>query len=1011
MNIQSLLRFTFGGAVIVVILFTSEWAKCQTTAAETAQMEFLSAASRIARQTNNTYQLIRLSSSKTPSILTVNRSASVRTIPEALRGEISAVRDFAKNEAQYAAANAIDLPESASLVETGTARTGNLWLSSYTVSYGDIPLRERFLRMNIGALTGEVMLIRNNIPPKMYNALSAALTTDEVIRQTTSLLGVQSEIKSAPKLVFVDEPHNNLLRLCYELTVSEPEMNEMWRLTYDALTGILIEKKSLLEHEDFSSEERTDSGISDNRTDFSPFVKESDELKSAPLEDAPYYSDVISGAVSGRVSAKIHLHTPFDTLTTVGLPYAHVLVNGTSIETDSNGFWTLPFANYPLTILTSFDSRFFTVLRQDQISNSILQATIPSGIANVIWDDSNSEPAERDAYYSASYAHLADKRLDEKLTNIDLHMKINININSACNAYYIPNDTSINFFLAGSGCSNTAQIADVVFHEYGHRVTNARYQQAAGADWNIVDGSLGEGFADLNSAFIRDDPRIGIGFFGGGPNINKIIRTCNNTKKWPRDDNPDIHISGEIVSGAFWDLRKTIGHDAAQHLFHFMEYQMPDGVGSTDSASLEDAFSSTLIATIVTDDNDNDLSNGTPHLKEILAAFKLHNIKLVNFIPMTLSKVEDQDTSASSYNTILKASYEGIVGSVNDKNVMLHYSTDEGRTYAVIPMKSVIGQYEAAIPKMASGTIVSYYASLTSPLDETDTMNTPSPEEPYSFTVGYYSVMKDDAEQNTGWSLNSPTDKATTGFWVREKPHGTFNDPTPPIHYIQQDTDHTEKGTMCYITGNRIDPSGNNLPGYDDVDGGAVSLTTPAFDLSKLKSPYIRYWYYYSNDQGNNPGVANWQVDISNDAGASWKPLQLTNQRTNGWTQFSFLLTDHLPKSSSVMIRFIASDFVQALIEAGVDDLEILDPIQTGTELVGTTRTLESPPYPNPIRRGEKLRLFSKEIPSATITDLLGRIITTGDVNNGYITIPDNITPGIYFIGQAERRFKIVVEP
>jgi Tfp pilus assembly protein PilP len=931
----------------------------------------------------------------------VNRSASVRTIPEPLRGEISAVRDFAGNEAQYALSNILTMPENASLSETGTSRTGNLWLSSYSVSYEGIPLRERFLRMNIGAVTGEVMLIRNSIPAKQPNSLAATISRDEIVRQSTTLLGIHSVIKSAPRLVFVDETQNNSLRLCYELTASEPDMNEMWRLTFDAITGILIEKKSLLEHEDLSSEQGTDSGISDSKTD---------GLKSVPIGSIPYHADLLSGAVSGKVLAKVHLHTPFDTLTTVGLPYAHLLVNGASIETDSNGSWTLPFANYPLTIQTSFDSRFFTVLRQDQLSNSTLQATIPSGISNVLWDDSNSDPAERDAYYSASYAHLADKRLDEKLTNIDLHMKVNVNINSACNAYYIPNDTSINFFLSGSGCSNTGQIADVVFHEYGHRVTNARYQQAAGTDWNIVDGSLGEGFADLNSAFIRDDPRIGVGFFG---NNTKIIRTCDNARIWPRDISTDIHISGEIISGAFWDLRKTVGREIAQHLFHFMEYQMPDGNGSTDSASLEDAFSSVLIATIVTDDNDNDLSNGTPHLKEILAAFRLHNIKLVSFIPMTLSQVKDQDTSASSYNTVLKASYQGIIGSVNEKNVMLHYSMDEGKTYSLIPMKSINGQYEAAIPKMPAGMIVRYYASLTSPLDETDTMNTPSPGEPYSFTIGYRLVIKDDAEQNTGWSLNAPNDKATTGFWVREKPHGTFNDPTPPIQYIQQDTDHTEKGTMCYVTGNLIDPSGNNLPGYDDVDGGAVTLTTPAFDLSQLKSPYIRYWYYYSNDQGNNPGVAKWQVDISNDNGASWKSLQLTDQSTNGWTEFSFPMTDYLSPSASVKIRFIASDFILALIEAGVDDLEILDPIQTGSELVKTNVTSGRLPYPNPIRRGDRLHLsFDEDSPRTLyLTDLLGRIFTISDINEGSLIIPQNFPPGIYFTRQTGQRLKIIVEP
>ena len=40
-----------------------------------------------------------------------------------------------------------------------------------------------------------------------------------------------------------------------------------------------------------------------------------------------------------------------------------------------------------------------------------------------------------------------------------------VNINSTCNAYF---DGDVNFYTAGSGCNNTARIADVNFHEWGH---------------------------------------------------------------------------------------------------------------------------------------------------------------------------------------------------------------------------------------------------------------------------------------------------------------------------------------------------------------------------------------------------------------------------------------------------------------------------------------------------------------------------------------------------------------
>ncbi len=996
MNNRSIILYALRSSILASVFFTFNAVKAQNV----SQKELQISASKISRKTGNAYNLIRLGNYKTPAILTINRSNAIKVIPESQRNDIAAVRNFALAEAQFVAANALVLPDNSQLKETGTSKIGNLWLSSYIVSYEGIPLRERFLRMNIGAINGEVVLVRNNIPSKQPNTLSSSVSGEDILQQTQSLLGLHSEFKTRPKLVFIDEAKDSFLRLCYELIASEPDMNELWRLTFDAKIGLLIEKKSLLEHEN----------VCNSGSDFSPSVLKTNGLKPVTLLSQAHYSNL---PTTGRVLAKVHLHTPFDTLTTVGMPFEKIKVNGVSISCDSDGTWFMPSSSYPLTIETSFNSKILTIYRQDKIANSTLKRTIQNGSPDVLWDDSNSDPSERDAYYSAHIAYLSDKREDEKLTNLDFHMKVNVNIDATCNAYYIPTDTSINFFNSGPNCSNTGQIADVIFHEYGHRVTNARYQMASGGDNNIVDGSLGEGFADLNSAFIRDDPRIGIGFYG---NNTKVIRNCDNTKKWPRDINPDIHISGEIISGAFWDLRKAIGLSATEHLFHFMEYQMPDGIGITDTIPLEEAFSNTLIATIITDDDDNNLANGTPHLKDILAAFKLHNISLSDFIPMSLSKIKDQDTSASFYNAILTASYNGIAGAIDEKNVLLHYSTDEGKTFITVPMKSIgNSRYEGVIPKVPLGTIVKYYSSLTSPIDELDTMTSPSPERSYSFTVGFRQVVFDGGEAEKGWSMKALSDKATTGIWVRGKPHGTFSNPNPPINYIQQDTDHSVNGTMCYITGNRIDTSGNNSPGYDDVDGGATTLETPVMDLSKFTSPFIRFWYYYSNDKGQNAGVPKWQTDISNDNGATWKSLQLTNQSTNGvsgypeWTEFSFRAADFITLSPTVKIRFIASDYIGALVEAGVDDLEVLDPIKSGSESVISDIPNQPLPYPNPIHRGGKIYFLQNGIAPVAFIDLIGRVILRSEIPDGYFVIPSNTDPGIYFIEQAGHRYKIVV--
>jgi hypothetical protein len=964
-----------------------------------ANQEFHSSSVLISHQTHNTYKLVRIGSNNYPSILSVNKSAITRKLSAADRNDIAAVRIFAGNEASYIAANALALPITASLVETGTLKTGKLWLSSYTATYGGIPLRERFLRINIGAQSGEVMLVRNSIPSKNPNSLSAKIEPAQITEKTTELLGTHAVLTTAPQLVLIDEKDNPQLRLCFEVVVRDPDMYEEWRLTFDALTGDLLEKRSLVEQDCF--------------------------LTSGEVVEAPHYKNNISdGTVSvlpenspegasGRIFAKVHLQSPYDTLTTVGVPHAFISVNGVFVEADSTGFWSVPTATYPLSLQTSFNSPYFSVIRQDMKPGSVLQTMIASGNADVLWSDTNSDPAERDAYYSAARAHMADKRVDEGLKNIDLHMKVNVNMNSVCNAFYIPSDTSINFFMAGSGCANTAEISDVVFHEYGHRVTNARYQQAAGRNTNIYDGSLSEGFADLNSAFIRDDPRIGIGFFGNpDSNGGRVIRSCDNTKKWPRDINHDIHVSGEIISGAFWDLRELIGRDSAEHLFHFTEYEMPDGPGLTDSASLEDAFAATLASLILTDDDDNDLANGTPHLAQILAAFKLHNITLLNFLNLDAGVVQDQDSSANGYRVQASAYYNGVVGSLDMNSVKTYYSVDNGQSYRCLVLANdSLDQFSAKIPKVPAGTIVRYYTSAANTMG--DTVYFPSPAAAYHFLVGFKRIFFDDAEKDNGWSLSASTDSAVKGVWVRDKPNGTFNYPYTPIRYIQQDTDHTQGGTICFVTGNHTDPSGSNNCWYDDVDSGTTTLTTPILNVSKTNSPYIRFWYYYSNDKGPFPRSALWKTDISDDDGLTWHSLQSTFLSTNGptgypqWTEFSFRLKDYCNATSAVKIRFIASDRFGSLVEAGVDDLEILDQVVPESGVAGVLPSTSLLPYPNPIRRGERLHLDVQG--QVVLTDLLGRTVVQFPQTEDGCIIPATITPGIYFMESGTHRFKIVV--
>ncbi len=197
-------------------------------------------------------------------------------------------------------------------------------------------------------------------------------------------------------------------------------------------------------------------------------------------------------------------------------------------------------------------------------------------------------------------------------------------------------------------------------------------------------------------------------------------------------------------------------------------------------------------------------------------------------------------------------------------------------------------------------------------------------EDPFGYTSE--SVFKlmigaaffDDIEEDGAWSLEDPDDTATTGRWVRDDPVGTTHNNQP----VQPSEDHTPPpGTDCFITGQHMPGQG---AGYNDIDNGKTTLTSPTFDLSLVQSPRVTYWRWYTNNLGANPGIDWWVVQVSANGGSSWVDLERTTASANYWMERSFLLEDYITPSSQVVFRFIASDEGPgSLVEAAVDDFMI----------------------------------------------------------------------------------------
>ena len=254
-------------------------------------------------------------------------------------------------------------------------------------------------------------------------------------------------------------------------------------------------------------------------------------------------------------------------------------------------------------------------------------------------------------------------------------------------------------------------------------------------------------------------------------------------------------------------------------------------------------------------------------------------------------------------------------------SLTLYYSIS-GSEYSTLDMTEVTpNNWTSEIPTPESGSIVEYYIHASD--DDGNVVYTPlsAPEFPHFFLVGsdgfFPTLIYDDAETEQGWSLGILGDDATSGFWVRDEPIGTFEGTVP----VQPQDDHTPAGSMCFVTGNAAFDGSNS--GAGDVDGGATTLESPVYVIPPGVSPVISYWRWYTNDLGFSPGEDSWVVQVR-DQNNIWVTLEQTTESDNSWTHHQFLVKHYFQQPNQLQFRFIADDAPGgSLVEAAVDDLHI----------------------------------------------------------------------------------------
>ncbi len=248
---------------------------------------------------------------------------------------------------------------------------------------------------------------------------------------------------------------------------------------------------------------------------------------------------------------------------------------------------------------------------------------------------------------------------------------------------------------------------------------------------------------------------------------------------------------------------------------------------------------------------------------------------------------------------------------LNPADSWIGYRVGSPGTWVRTPMEHLgTDTWRGVVPGQEQPAEIAYYlhAKDVAGNEVTDPRN--GPADPYRFDVArHYEPFEADGG---GFVVNLyGTDTATSGIWERAVPEGAIGEPSE---------DHTRTGTTCWITN-------VGSVGGPPNQRGETTLFTPAYDLHGATFAKAKYWRWYSNDRGSDPGLERWVVNVRNDGGFWWV-IEDTNVTTGAWVPASVDLFEWYGQDIGVVdMRFVASMSVsgqQRIVEAAVDDFELL---------------------------------------------------------------------------------------
>ena len=699
-----------------------------------------------------------------------------------------------------------------------------------------------------------------------------------------------------------------------------------YRTWVDVLTGQIHLRQNLVQH--------IDGRVAVPATEGKPeraVLRMGLDRPAAPAAAAADESAASLLVISGMAQADVHVMYPFEPAESAVLPHLRINIGANNLYADADGGFVTNY-NGPAQGNLTLTGRWSTVYTAGTTPGTSLNWV--DGYNNLTLNNLGNV-RERSAYRSTSLIHDHMKVWLPSFNGCDESLTTNLDVAGECNAFY--DGSSINFYNLGGGCNPTSLIADVVWHEYGHYI-NDRFYQSLGAFFN--NGAMNEGYADLWAMSLGDIAEIGKGFYTD--NQDGIRKYDAEPKVYPQDLVGEVHADGEIICGAWYDTHLLLGGDWSVTMGLFAD-AFPGLQATAQNGNEGQAFTDVLIDVLQADDDDADLSNGTPNDLAIVEGFDMHGITLFSYAEIDHSPAEF--AAAEAPIEVVGSTEILFPYSLYFDAVRMWYRTEWGGAWESVVMEEDGSDYVGTIPAQEPGTVVAYYLGITDDFGGLSAVTPLAAAEPGDlanlphFTlIGVEPMLINDSDEYSdfgGWTTGVPAwDNATTGIWDEAIPVGSYAEENNPETVVAPTLDHTVGlAGFCFVTG--VNPGVNAGIGANDVDGGSTTLLSPVIDLTAFTDPVMTYWRWYVNapPSGANPATDWWQVQVTDDGGDTWTYVENTKQQDVSWRRMAFRVAEVVDLTSEFRMRFIASDSLRlgdyldggSLVEAAVDDIILYD--------------------------------------------------------------------------------------